>query len=307
MRTTSVGKADFTRVIRSSSLGQQSSIWGSGAATSPPQANPPAHPPTHPAKACPKQVTCETTEKWAIRTIRTATEGHDSPSLPGPVGPASPPAPARAHRAQPRPGGMRPQVWRVVAKSGTPLLDVFFGETKKKPATWGPLCSDTPRSTSEAAAKPQLKWAAHLFPYRFASKFIVLHISLSCRFSLHLIVLPGFAPTWKHPKTLSFFAPYRFTRLRDCPTQCARLLHPASTRVLPVPHLLVPSWVEVHRENTQVGWRRAAVCPIKGDDLLRLQTSLANLPRCPTIEQRTSGFGPKPGTPGTPCCSIRQE
>ena len=40
--------------------------------------------------------------------------------------------------------------------------------------------------------------------------------------------------TRKHPKTLSlFFAPYRFTGLRDCPTQCARLLHPASTRVLP--------------------------------------------------------------------------
>ena len=47
--------------------------------------------------------------------------------------------------------------------------------------------------------------------------------------------------TRKHPKPLSFFlAPYRFTGLRDCPTQCARLLHPASTRVLPVPQLVVP-------------------------------------------------------------------
>ena len=46
--------------------------------------------------------------------------------------------------------------------------------------------------------------------------------------------------TRKNPKTLSFFfAPYRFTGLRDCPTQCARLLHPASTRVLPVPHVSV--------------------------------------------------------------------
>ena len=34
-----------------------------------------------------------------------------------------------------------------------------------------------------------------------------------------------------------FFAPYRFTGLRDCPTQCARLLHPANTRVLPVPRI----------------------------------------------------------------------
>ena len=46
--------------------------------------------------------------------------------------------------------------------------------------------------------------------------------------------------TRKHPKTLSFlFAPYHFTGLRDCPTQCARLLHPASTRVLPVPQVLL--------------------------------------------------------------------
>ena len=45
--------------------------------------------------------------------------------------------------------------------------------------------------------------------------------------------------TRKHAKTLSFFfAPHRFTGLRDCPTQCARLLHPASTRVLPVPQVL---------------------------------------------------------------------
>ena len=39
-----------------------------------------------------------------------------------------------------------------------------------------------------------------------------------------------------------FFVPYRFTGLRDCPTQCARLLHPASTRVLPVPHLAGAYW-----------------------------------------------------------------